>query len=73
MKVTSNMLLKTNGEKMSDIGLSMMLLKTNTLKHSLHGVDEIKWFIESERVADNDGLRDDWHEGRPNSTTPAVR
>ena len=31
MKVTSIMLLKTNGVKMSEIGLSIMLLKINYL------------------------------------------
>ena len=31
MKVTSIMLLKTNGEKMSEIGLSIILLKINEL------------------------------------------
>jgi hypothetical protein len=35
-------LLKTNGEKMSIIRLSMMLMKTNDLYPSLHDVDENK-------------------------------
>jgi len=36
------MLLKTNGEKMPDFRLSMMLMKTNELNHPLHDVDEKK-------------------------------
>jgi hypothetical protein len=35
-------LLKTHIEKMSDFRLSMMLLKPNELKYSLHDVDEKK-------------------------------
>jgi hypothetical protein len=40
MKVTSIMLLKAHGEKMSDLGLSIMLLKINKLKPPFHYVDE---------------------------------
>ena len=42
MKVTSNMLLKTNGEKMSEICLSKMLLKKNELYPPFQDVDEKK-------------------------------
>jgi hypothetical protein len=35
-------LMKTNVEKMSVFRLSMMLMKTNDLHHSLHYVDENK-------------------------------
>src|SRR5208337_605885 len=42
MKVNSIMLLKINGGKMSDSSLSMILMKTNELKHPLHDVDEKK-------------------------------
>ena len=35
-------LMKTNVEKMSVFRLSMMLMKTNDLRHSLHYVDENK-------------------------------
>ena len=42
MKVTSIMLLKTNGEKMSVFRLSMIFMKTNELNPSLQDVDEKK-------------------------------
>jgi hypothetical protein len=42
MKGASLKLLKTHGEKMSAFGLSIMLMKTNGLNHSLHDVDENK-------------------------------
>jgi hypothetical protein len=42
MQVTSNMLLKTNGEKMSEISLSKMLLKNKELSHPFQDVDEKK-------------------------------
>jgi hypothetical protein len=42
MKVTSIMLLKTNGEKMSETGLSIILLKKNKLPSPFHYVDEKK-------------------------------
>jgi hypothetical protein len=35
-------LLKANGEKMSTFRLSMMLMKINDLRSSLHDVDENK-------------------------------
>jgi hypothetical protein len=42
MRLTFSKLLKTNVEKMSVFRLSMMLMKTRELKHSLHDVDEKK-------------------------------
>jgi hypothetical protein len=42
MKVTSIMLVKTNGEKMSVFRLSTILMKTNELNHYLHDVIENK-------------------------------
>jgi hypothetical protein len=45
MKVTSIMLLKTNGEKMSVFRLSKMLMKTNELNSSFQDVDENKVVI----------------------------
>jgi hypothetical protein len=42
MKVSSTMLLKTNGEKMSVCGLSKMLVKINELYSSFQDVDERK-------------------------------
>ena len=42
MKVTSIMLVKTNGEKMSIFCLSTILMKTNELNHYLHDVIENK-------------------------------
>jgi len=43
MKVTSIMLLKTHGEKMPEIGLSIMLMKIHEIKQSFHYVDEKTW------------------------------
>jgi hypothetical protein len=40
MKVSSIMLLKTHGEKMSETGLSIMLLKIRLLQSALHYVIE---------------------------------
>ena len=42
MKVSSTMLLKTNGEKMSVFRLSTMLMKTQELNPSFHDIDERK-------------------------------
>jgi len=42
MNVTSIMLLKTNVEKMPEIELSIILLKTNNIWAYLHYVDEKK-------------------------------
>ena len=43
MQVTSNMLLKTHGEKMSVFTLSIMLLKISWLQPAFHYLDEEKW------------------------------
>ena len=43
MQVTSIMLLKTNGSKMPEIGLSIILLKINNVQSYLHYVAENKW------------------------------
>ena len=47
--------MKTNGEKMSVLGLSTMLMITNDFHHSLHDVDENKgerrWTRTQEKVA----------------------
>jgi hypothetical protein len=42
MKGCSTMLLKTNGENMSESRLSTMLMKTNDLQSAFHDVDEKK-------------------------------
>ena len=43
MKGTSIMLLKTNGEKMSEIGLSTMLMKIRNIEAAFHYSNEKKW------------------------------
>jgi hypothetical protein len=43
MKETSIMLLKTNGEIMSEIGLSIMLMKTRNIEVAFHYIDKKKW------------------------------
>ena len=42
MKGTSIMLLKTNGGKMSEIGLSIMLMKTKNIEAAFHYIYEKK-------------------------------
>ena len=42
MKVTSIMLLKTNVEKMSETGLSIICIKIRHLEAALHYIDENK-------------------------------
>jgi hypothetical protein len=42
MKAYSTMLLKTNGENMSEIRLSTMLMKIKNLDLAFHDVDEKK-------------------------------
>jgi hypothetical protein len=43
MKETSIMLLKTNGEKMTEIDLSIMLMKTRNIEVDFHYIDDNKY------------------------------
>jgi hypothetical protein len=59
MKVTSIMLLKTHGEKMSETGLSIIYLKTKHIKVALYYIYENKMFVEiAERLGTGSNMDD---------------